>query len=213
MTKKVQDHIDTAATELAECFRRVALDSVQAWQQVPLLALLSNGRSGYNEGFGTTASSGTYALTDHHSSGLLVNCRDGDLVLSRDKPWHAPSASVLTEAFDLRHRGRITAFDGNVVLEEFLNRCAKSPESYMVTSRTRGYWIENISAHRIGFVANWEERTDVLGVVSEHFVVLSKDWTGTFPDLVAAAVASADAEDAPEVLALGLMDPDLVLAI
>jgi hypothetical protein len=211
--KSQQERADNAVAELAECYRRTALDSVESWRQVPLMALLANGRSGYSGDLSETASTGAYSLQGHHASGVLVECRTGELVVPYDGYRRASDLSVLGEAFDVKHLGKLKGFDGAAVLEGLLDQCTQPCASYIDAAKTHAYWVERIATERVGFVAGWEGRGDVLGTVSEHLVVLARDWSGSVKDLLAAAMASADAEEAPEVQALAVMDPDVVLEV
>lgn len=211
MRNMTQEQVDGTLETLAGAFVAKATSTATGWRQVPLMAVLANGRSGWLGAWSETASTRRHPFSSAGGAGLRVRCSDGvPLAWSGGEGDRvAETAYVLSTAASAGYD--LGAWDGDLVLAQLARSARKPISAYYDPAETHQSWKDTISQHRVGLVANWEEETGPLHEVSETLVGLAATWDGCVGSLLRASVDAARASGARELHGLTALDESLEL--
>ena len=89
------------AIRLINALREHSRSQASLWQQLPSLALMADGRSGYNASLQRAYREGYWTIeSGDHRHTVLVDCASGEIVHQSKRDEPAPDASVLLLATD-----------------------------------------------------------------------------------------------------------------
>lgn len=198
---ETQEDVEERLAGLAAAFKGRSLTTAPAWRQVPLLAVVANGRSGWS-GAWSEAAEGLYPFSSAGGGGLRIRCTDGmPMVWSREIAV-AEDAYILHTAASSGYE--LGSWDGNAVLERLVQHARGKISSFYKAEETHAQWKHTIAQHEVGLVAGWQEETGVLHAVSEVFVRMASSWEGSVGGLLTTSIGVVGAGADPEIQGLAI---------